>query len=210
MIAIDKLRAWLEKRLNMTAISEPNNALSRRSLRIAQTGMSMSPLPGNALTTDFTPFELILTLQITLKLSGGNSGDWLTGQIAEAGIGMHCFLQDDVVLIRDVTEDLPAVAGDDQSDFLRTRIVGDGELTEVRRVMSNYENAAQNDKQSSAMHFYTELWTAKYVLTLHRLFTNPRLRCVRYQPDGGGDPLLVGNCDSNMTKENADGNNHGQ
>ncbi|MFV0261376.1 MAG: hypothetical protein ACK5JN_02905 [Kluyvera sp.] len=197
LVVIERLRKWLEVQLNMTAIMEPNNALARRSVRIAPAGMKMSALPSDK-PGDYTPFELLLTVQMTLKLSGGNAGDFLTSQIVETGIGMNCFLLDDLMILKDIGQELPLLANDAVGKYTGTRIVGDAELTDVRRVAYHLDNNAQNDAQSAAMPVYTEVWTGVLVMTLHRYFPNPRLQKVIYKNDYSGEELIVDGTDKHI------------
>lgn len=190
LIVIERLREYLQQQLNMTVIADPNNAIARRAVRVTPVSTSMSRLPADG-TGNFTPFELLLGIQISLKLSGGNAGDFLTSQIIESGIGLQCFLIDDLVILKDVTQELPALDNDSVGLFTSTRIVGDAELTDPRRVGSNIDNNAQNDQQSSDLFFYTEVWSATLVMTIHRYFVNPRLREVTYTNTGTNEELIV-------------------
>ncbi|MGQ3662063.1 hypothetical protein [Citrobacter braakii] len=192
MIAIDKLRAFFMHQFDVSAIMEPNNAMARRSVRIAQTGMALNPLSMKVPFTDRVPYELLLKLQVTLRLSGGNAGDWLTHQIIESGVGFHCHLGDDLVVLKDVAETLPFLdSPDSDSGFFGAEIVGDAELTDVKRVGSGYEHGAQNTFEPDGnLYTYSEVWTCTLVLTLHRLFNNPHLKQVVFAPDND-DPLIV-------------------
>lgn len=191
LIVIERLREYLQQQLNMTAIAEPNNAISRRAVRITPTSTALSKLPNNDGNGNFTPYELLLGVQITLKLSGANAGDYLTSQIIEHGIGLQCFLWDDLIILKDVTQDLPLLDNDKAGLFTGTRIVGDAELTDPKRIGSNIENNAQNDKPGNDLFFYTEIWSATLVMTVHRFFVNPRLSAVIYTNTATNEEIVV-------------------
>ncbi|MFV0262032.1 MAG: hypothetical protein ACK5JN_06280 [Kluyvera sp.] len=180
------------RRFDVTSIMEPNNAMARRSVRIAQTGMTLSQLSMNVPFTDRVPYELLLRLQVTLRLSGGNAGDQLTHQIAESGVLFHCRLRDDLVVLKDVAEVLPYLnEPGGESGFTGAEIVGDAELMDAKRVASGYEHGAQNGFEPDGnLYVYNEVWTCTLALTLHRLFDNPRLKMAVFTPDND-DPLVV-------------------
>lgn len=205
MIVIDKLRTILEQRFDMTAIHEPNNAMSRRSVRIAQAGMRINPLSKEDMGADFTPYELLLTLQISFKLSGGNAGDYLTHQIMEHGILFQCALIDDLMLIKDIDEDLPLLRDHTASNgggFFMTRLVGDAEITDSKRIASGYEGGAKETFSASGEpYIYTEVWSCTLVMTLHRLFNNPRLKQVTYIQDAPACDVLIVPPESETQKE---------
>jgi hypothetical protein len=187
---VDKLRVWLETELNMTAIMAPNNALSRRSVRIAALGRKLSPLPFK-IQQDYTPLELLQDVQITVRLSGGNAGDYLTSQMIQTGIALQCLFTDDLMVLEDVGQQIHLLDRDQPGRYLFTRIVGDAEMVSARRISSGIEVDAESDQHSNKPYIWSETWVVEMVMTVHRYFNNPKLKQVVYHRDPTGEEFIV-------------------
>lgn len=195
MIVLKKLREKLEKQLNMTAVMSPNNALSRRSVKISPGAPKLSRLPVNP-QRDFEALEMLVNVQITVTLSGANAGDFLASQILQTGTALHCFLTEDLFIIHEVDQELSLLRHDTSGHYIRTCIVGDAELVGARRINYGVTNDAEPDKHSDKLHVWTETWGAQLVMTLHRYFHNPLLKEVTYTDERTGEELIV-NGDNN-------------
>lgn len=187
---VAKLREWLETELNMTAIMAPNNALSRRSVRIAALGRKLSPLPFK-IQQDYTPLELLQDVQITVRLSGGNAGDYLTSQMIQTGIALQCLFTDDLMVLKDVGQQIHQLDRDQPGRYSFTRIVGDAEMVSARRISSGIEVDAEADQQSSKPYIWSETWVVEMVMTVHRYFNNPKLKQVVFHLEPTGEEFIV-------------------
>lgn len=153
----EKLREKLEKQLNMTAVMSPNNALSRRSVKISPGVPKLSRLPVNP-QRDFEALEMLVNVQITVTLSGANAGDFLASQILQTGAALHCFLTEDLFIIHEVDQELSLLRHDTTGHYIRTCVVGDAELVGARRINYGVTNDAEPDKHSDKLHVWTETW----------------------------------------------------
>lgn len=201
MIAIQKLKTYLESRFKgematdtpegIQAVIEPNNAMSRRELRVLPVNPRLSELPKADPWAAFTPYELLMDVTIMLRLSGGNSGEWLTDQAAAHGVQMALALQHEVIVLKDVAQPLPALgllpeyAG-------ALAIVGDAELTGAARTLSVFDNGdAPGLEPNGNLFIYREVWTAQLVQTVHRQFINPLFTHGVFINDITGNEVII-------------------
>ncbi|CAK1711290.1 conserved hypothetical protein [Vibrio crassostreae] len=172
MKVIRALEKALETSLGMQVVVEPSNAVTRKEVRVLFNGIrALNRLP---LTTQgsYIPYEMLLDVVISARVSGGNTQCFLSSQQIQLNLRMTDYLTHDLIVLKDIGEDLPAGFG----EFCeRLTVVGDAEISDARKTSSGWSEPKQNDDFDPKDDLFTwrEDWQATLVLTVHKHFTNP-------------------------------------
>ncbi|ODS05172.1 hypothetical protein [Vibrio scophthalmi] len=182
MKALDKLRALLMSRLRMTTIMEPSNATARRHVRVMASNIKLTPLPIENTNMAYMPYECLMDIVISYRISGGNMREALTHTSLAESLLITEMLSGKALDIKDVAETL------NERDEIRLAhpdwllsVVGDALLYGATRVGDGFANQSQfsdHDEISDDIMAYEDQWKASLSLTLHRHFPNPTLRTI--------------------------------
>lgn len=142
MKVIRALEKALETSLGMQVVVEPSNAVTRKEVRVLFNGIrALNRLP---LTTQgsYIPYEMLLDVVISARVSGGNTQCFLSSQQIQLNLRMTDYLTHDLIVLKDIGEDLPAGFG----EFCeRLTVVGDAEVSDARKTSSGWSEPKQND-----------------------------------------------------------------
>ncbi|EGU36924.1 hypothetical protein VII00023_08324 [Vibrio ichthyoenteri ATCC 700023] len=195
MKALDKLRALLMGRLRMTTIMEPSNATARRHVRVMASNIKLTPLPIENTNMAYMPYECLMDIVISYRISGGNMREALTHTSLAESLLITEMLSGKALDIKDVAEAL------NERDEIRLAhpdwslsVVGDALLYGATRVGDGFANQSQfsdHDEISDDIMAYEDQWKARLSLTLHRHFPNPTLRTITMVNDHNNEENTV-------------------
>lgn len=174
MKVIRTLEKTLQTSLGMQAVVEPSNAVARKEVRVMFNGIrGLNRLP-LATQGSYVPYEMLLDVVISARVSGGNTQCFLSSQQIQLNLRMTDYLTHDLIVLKDIGEDLPAGFGE-LCELLT--VVGDAEMSDARKLSSGWSEPKQNDDFDSKDELFTwrEDWQATLVLTVHKHFTNPNV-----------------------------------
>ncbi len=172
MKVIRALKTSLEETLGMQAVIEPSNAIARKEVRVMFNGIrSMSRLP-LATQGAYVPYETLIDVVISARVSGGNTQCFLASQQMQLNLCMTDFLTNDLIVLKDIGETLPAGFGGLSE---RLTIVGDAEVSDARKIGSGWSEPKHDDdfEHKDELFVWREDWQATLELTTHKHFTNP-------------------------------------
>ncbi|EGQ8442830.1 hypothetical protein GTW15_07515 [Vibrio cholerae] len=156
----------------MQAVIEPSNAIARKEVRVMFNGIrSMSRLP-LATQGAYVPYETLIDVVISARVSGGNTQCFLSSQQMQLNLCMTDFLTNDLIVLKDIGEALPAGFGGLSE---RLSIVGDAEISDARKIGSGWSEPKRDDdfEHKDELFVWREDWQATLELTVHKQFTNP-------------------------------------
>ncbi|MCY9855819.1 hypothetical protein [Vibrio mediterranei] len=173
-VAIEKLKAQLEAALGIETVIEPSNAMARKEIRIMASpkgGLTRLPMSG---LKDAVPYEMMLDVVVSMRLSGGNTSHFLTAQAMEASSALGLHLGHESVSIENVAQaiTLPKLG--------ELSVVGDAELTDAKQINVLWSGSQDSEEfeTSDELFVYREDWQMSLLLTIHRRFDNPLLKHV--------------------------------
>lgn len=198
MIVLDKLEQALLAQFGggdrpIHIVTEPSNAMARREIRVIVTAQRLNNLDVMSDEVAFTPYELMLDLLISVRLSGGNSNKLLSGQAILHATVLAEFLGKRLVVLTGVDEVLPDMSAELMPGW-EFKIVGDAELVGAKRLRSGFagEQAGEEfEQRSTDMYVWREDWQASLAMTVHRVFPNPTLQQMTFINDMTGSTIDV-------------------
>ncbi|MNQ78815.1 hypothetical protein D3C85_937370 [compost metagenome] len=198
MIVLDKLEQALLAQFGggdrpIHIITEPSNAMARREIRIIVTAQRLNNLDLMSDEVAFTPYELMLDLLISVRLSGGNSNKLLSGQAILHSTVLAEFLAKRLIVLTGVDEVLPDMSAELMPGW-ELKIVGDAELVQAKRLRSGFagEQAGEEYEQHKTdLYTWREDWQASLAMTVHRVFPNPTLQHMTFINDNTGSAIEV-------------------
>ncbi|HIF6163805.1 TPA: hypothetical protein ACX3IN_004852 [Vibrio parahaemolyticus] len=195
LAAINKLKAEIERYLDITTIVEPNNAMAAIEVRLMVTGAStLNPLPKPDGYAPFVPYEWNLPVVVCVRATGGNAGNALAGQATWINMQLANFLENELVEVRDVGQILKVPKGMMQlGPKNKMHIVGDAEITNAKFTQSGFtgDKEAADFDPFDGPFTYREDWSLTMVLTVHRDFYSPTLREVRFYNELLNEEVVV-------------------
>jgi hypothetical protein len=197
MIVLDKLEKRLEAHFGgpdaMSVVTEPSNAMARREIRIMTTKQTLSEADRMSEMTPYVPYELMLELLISVRLSGGNSNKTLSTDALLHSIALNELLTKRLVVLEGVDEVLTDMRTIPTPGW-ELKIVGDAELVDAKLLNSGFAGAQATDEfeqRKDDLYIWREDWQAKLVMTVHRQFPNPTLRKMIFTNDVTGDEFSI-------------------
>lgn len=195
LFAINKLKDAIEQYLDITTIVEPNNAMSAIEVRMMVTGaQKISQLPKPDWAEPYVPYEWVLPVVVSVRTTGGNAQNVLSGQAAWINLQLSNFLENELYEIKKVTQVIKVPRGMTRLGPKNSiRIVGDAEIVEPKFLNSGFSGDKQtNDYDTFDGPFtYREDWSIKMVLTLHRDFDSPELRELRFYNEAFDEEIVI-------------------
>ncbi|MBE8578636.1 hypothetical protein [Vibrio sp. OPT18] len=202
LVAINKLKAEIERYLNITTVVEPSNAMSAIEVRIMFTGtqkLNQLPKPDGDFDS-YVPYEWILPVVVSVRATGGNADHSLSGQAAWINLQLANYLDNELYEVRGVTQVIQVPRGLMQlGPMNRLRIIGDAEITDAKFISSTFSGDKPSDDYEPHIELFTyrEDWNLNVVLTVHRDFETPELREVRFYNVETDEEIQVTNKESN-------------
>lgn len=197
MIVLDKLEQRLESHFAgpdaMHVVTEPSNAMARREIRLMVTGHRLAEADRMSEFTPYVPYELILDLLISVRLSGGNSNKTLSTDALLHGIALNELLTQRLLVLEGVDEVLTDMRIEATPGW-QLKVVGDAELVDAKRLQSGFagdQDGEEYEQRKDDLYTWREDWKASLVMTVHRVFPNPTLRRLTLTNDMTGDVTTV-------------------
>lgn len=192
MIVLDKLEQLLEANFAgpdaMHVVTEPSNAMSRREIRLMVTEHRLSEADKMTEFTAYTPYELILDLILSVRLSGGNSNKTLSTDALLHSIVLNELLTQRLVVLEGVDEVLTDMRVTPTMGW-ELKVVGDAELVNAKRLRSGFagdQEGEEFEQRKDDLYTWREDWKISLVMTVHRVFPNPTLHQITWTNDASG------------------------
>lgn len=197
MIVLDKLEQLLESHFAgpdaMHVVTEPSNAMARREIRIMPTNQRLSEADRMSEMTAYVPYELVLDLLVSVRLSGGNSNKTLTTDALLHAIALNELLTQRLVVLEGVDEVLTDMRISPAPGW-ELKVVGDAELVNAKRLNSGFagdQEGEEFEQRKEDLYTWREDWQVSLVMTVHRVFPNPALRQIILTNDMTGEGIIV-------------------
>lgn len=174
-------------------VTEPSNAMARREIRIMPTAQRLAQADAVSAWVAYTPYELVIDVTISVRLSGGNSNKLLTSEAMLHAITLQELLTQRLMVLKDIGEPLPDMRADMTAGW-QLAIVGDAELTGAKRLASGFAGSQQGpefEQRKDDLYTWREDWQASLVMTVHRTFPNPRLQQMVFTEACTGHEIVV-------------------
>lgn len=175
MKVINALKTELEKRFNTQVVVEPSNAIARKEMRVMLNGVRALNRLSVMTQGSYTPYEMLIDVVISARVSGGNTQCFLASQQMQLNILLTEYLTNELLIFTDIGERLPVGFGNlDQ----RLEIVGDAELFNATKQGSGWSAPKENDNFQHQDELFTwrEDWQVTLAMTVHKHFINPKVR----------------------------------
>ena len=192
--AILALMQCIEKRLGMEAVVEPSNAVARKEVRIMLTGTQKLTRLDATHTASFVPYEALVDVTISLRVSGGNTEHVISSQALAYNLELSEYLEHDLIVLKGIGQDLQNRSEEHTSELQsRLVIVGDGELTQVKFMNAGFSSPKSDDDYDSRdeLFVYRIDYTAKLMLTVHRQFYNPKLKQITAMNETYNEEMVI-------------------
>lgn len=174
MKVINALKAELEKCFATQVVIEPSNAVARKEMRVMFNGLrSLNRLSVQS-QGSYTPYEMLIDVVISARVSGGNTECFLASQQMQLNILLTEYLTNELLIFPNIGEMLPVGFGNlDQ----RLEIVGDAELFNATKQNSGWSAPKETDDFTPRddLFVWREDWQATLVMTVHKHFINPKV-----------------------------------
>lgn len=195
MKVIRVLEKTLEAALGMQAVVEPSNAIARKEVRVMFNGIRGLNRLSTAAQRDYVPYEMLVDVVISARISGGNTRGFLASQQMQLNLCMTDYLTNDLIVLKNIGEALPVGFGDLSE---RLTIVGDAELLDTRKVASGWSEPKRDDDfdHKDDLFVWREDWHATLELTVHKHFINPNVREITSVNQLSGESSTITNEDN--------------
>lgn len=197
MIVLDKLEQRLEAHFAgpdaMHVVTEPSNAMSRREIRLMPIEQRLNEADRMSEWTSYVPYELVLVLLLSVRLSGGNSNKNLTADALLHAIALNELLTQRLMVLEGVDEELTDMRIDAAPGW-QLKVVGDAELVNAKRLRSGFagnQEGEEFEQRKDELYTWREDWQVSLVMTVHRVFPNPLLRQLILTNDITGEDIIV-------------------
>lgn len=174
MKVINAIKAELEKRFATQVVIEPSNAIARKEMRVIFNGLRALNRLSTQSQGSYTPYEMLIDVVISARVSGGNTSCFLANQQMQLNILLTEYLTNELLIFSDIGERLPIGFGNlDQ----RLEIVGDAELFNATKQGSGWSAPKDNDNFEHQDELFTwrEDWQVTLAMTVHKHFINPKV-----------------------------------
>lgn len=166
----------------MSRVVEPSNATANRHVRVMPGAVKLTQIAKMNPYSPFTPYVAQMEIIISVRLRGGNAGETMTRNAGEISLILAELFKETRVL-KDVSETITENSLFQQVANNELRIVGDGYLENAMPTGQGFSNQSTQSDMSEIvdeLFTYENQWKANLSLTVHRYFTNSKLKEITF------------------------------